>query len=189
MSSYKSPFFSKYIRVSVLRSQQPAWLNRDNENIIYLKTTDPTSSLFDAIYSTEDIDESSNSNLISSWTLREVSESYQFSLSYLGDFATQVGCQPPIDVDTPIGNFLTGDQISILMEALTTLDPFECNIEYDSMTVEEISASLGTTVDEVITVCNNRGINLPFGPSTVLHNSLVGKIRDLVESGDDDADL
>ena len=44
---------------------------------------------------------------ISSNTLRDISESYGFSMAFLGDFVVQLGANTPIDVDTPISTYVT----------------------------------------------------------------------------------
>jgi hypothetical protein len=61
---------------------------------------------------------------LSMQSLREISESYLFSLSFLGDYVVQLGVRPPVDVDARIGDLLTSEQAFSLLEALTSLDPY-----------------------------------------------------------------
>ena len=114
-------------------------------------------------------------------TLREVSESYLFSLSFLGDYVVQLGVRPPVDVDAKIGDFLTSEQAYSLLEALTSLDPFESNIEYDSMAADELARELQMSVDDFCFLCDAERLNLPYGMDTVLHQSVVEKIREVAE--------
>ena len=59
---------------------QPAWLNRPNEEVI-IKSTKPVEySLFDRIH----YDNSLGKHSLSSYSLREISESYSMPLAYLG---------------------------------------------------------------------------------------------------------
>ena len=59
---------------------QPAWLNRPNEEVI-IKSTKPVEySLFDRIHH----DSSLGKHSLSSYSLREISESYSMPLAYLG---------------------------------------------------------------------------------------------------------
>jgi hypothetical protein len=79
---------------------KPAWLTRADEEVIIRETVgyepppDTGLGLFDSLYrlSPEDAEDDANARTdISSLTLRDVSEAYQFSLSYLGDFVVQAG--------------------------------------------------------------------------------------------------
>ena len=127
----------------------------------------------------ETIDDSDHS--ISQMSVREISEAYQFSISFLGDFMIQLGCREPLDVDSKISNLLTGEQIFSLLNALTTLDAYESNAGYDSMTLQELAVSLDVTKDRILRIAKKENLNLPFGLDTVLHLSLVDKIRNGVQ--------
>ena len=135
-------------------------------------------SFFDSIYDSE-FDKSYGKFSISDLSLREISEAYQFSIPYLGDFVVQLGCKPPIDVDTKIGNILVGEQIFSLLEAINTLDPVDSHWEYDSVTLNEIADELDTPLSALLKICQKEGINLPFGLDTVLHKSVANRIRDI----------
>ena len=111
-------------------------------------------------------------------TLREISESYLFSLSFLGDYAVQLGVRPPVDVDAKVGDLMTSEQAFSLLEALTSLDPYESNIEYDSLTADELARELELSVEKFCYICEAEHLNLPFGMDTVLHQTVVDKIRD-----------
>ena len=136
------------------------------------------------------IDDSEHS--ISQMSVREISEAYQFSMPFLGDFMIQLGCREPLDIDTKICKLLTGEQIFSLLNALTTLDAYESNAGYDSMSLRELAKSLDVTKDRILRIAKKEELNLPFGLDTVLHLSLVEKIRDGVQydeySGIDDDD-
>ena len=117
-------------------------------------------------------------------TLREISESYLFSLSFLGDYVVQLGVRPPVDVDAKVGDFLTSEQAFSLLEALTSLDPYESNIEYDSLAARELAKELGMSTEDFCFICDAERLNLPYGMDTVLHQSVVEKIREVVEYDD-----
>jgi hypothetical protein len=114
-------------------------------------------------------------------TLREISESYLFSLSFLGDYVVQLGVRPPIDVDAKVGDMMTSEQAFSLLEALTSLDPYESNIEYDSLAADELAQELGLSVEKFCYICEAEKLNLPYGMDTVLHQSVVETIRDVYE--------
>lgn len=138
----------------------------------------------------ETIDDTEHS--ISQMSVKEISEAYQFSISFLGDFMIQLGCREPLDVDSRISNLLTGEQIFSLLNALTTLDAYESNAGYDSMSLGELAESLDVTKDRILRIAKKEELNLPFGLDTVLHVSLVDKIRNGVQydeyDGIDDCD-
>jgi hypothetical protein len=122
-----------FISLASSDKDAPEWLNRSNfEEIIELGSSgenDQSSKpLFDILYESENNPMlQADKNSISQMTLRDISDSYYFSLAFIGDFLVQMGCQPPIDVDVKLSNFLTGSQIFTLMEALNSLDAYESN--------------------------------------------------------------
>lgn len=163
-------------------SSRPSWLDRPDEEIIEKFDTgsypDGVESLFDSVYNTKSsIDDRALS--ISQFTLREISESYGFSLDYLGDYVTQLGNEPPIDIDSRLGDLLNGEQIYVLLQAITSLDPFDSNISYDTVSLEDLAVELETTVDNIIKICAKESFNLPFGTETFLHKSVVSRIREI----------
>lgn len=168
----------------------------EDEEVIF-KVTDVSSRLpegysfldvNDAITGRETFDGPSDKFFISDLTLREISEAYQFSLSYLGDYVVQLGCQPPIDVDTKVSNLLLGEQIYSLLEAVNSLDPAESHCEYDSLTMRELADELDISMGKMLKICQNERVNLPFGPETTLHTSVVERIRE-VQSYDEYVDI
>ena len=95
---------------------------------------------------------------ISKQSLRAISESYQFSLAYLSDFVTELGCSLPLDIDTSISNILTGEQIYTLLQALTSLEPYDSNAGYDTVSISELADVFNVSVEEVIKICKDEGI-------------------------------
>jgi len=160
------------------------WLNRPDEEVIHLPDSSafiPPSgqSLFDALYNSESgssVDNSAHS--VSQMTIREISQAYQFSIEFLGDFAVQLGCQPPLDIDIMISKIMTGEQIFSLLNALNTLDAYEANAGYDSVSLKELAASIGVSKERIIKVAKLEEVNLPFGMDTVLHMAVAEKVRD-----------
>ena len=81
VSSYLSPrnIHQSHFPLFDLKPQ-PAWLNRPNVEVI-IKSTKPVEySLFDRIHH----DSSLGKHSLSSYSLREISESYSMPLAYLG---------------------------------------------------------------------------------------------------------
>ena len=139
-------------------------------------------SLFDAMYNVEN-DASSDSKYrdysFSRLSVRDISELYGFSIWYLGDLVVQLGCSPPVDPDARVEDLLTGNQIFNLMEAVTTLDVYETNADYDSMTLKELVDEVGISMKTALKICRNEGFNLPYGPHSTLHNSIPAKFSEI----------
>jgi hypothetical protein len=58
---------------------------------------------------------------------------------------------------------------------------YESNIEYDSVTAEELAYELGLTIERFCYICDAERLNLPFGMGTVLHQSVADKIREVAD--------
>lgn len=164
------------------------WKRNDDEEVVSKVVEDavlPSGySLFDDAYTIKNLDGTADKYSVSELTLREISEAYQFSLSFLGDFVVQQGCQPPIDVDTKLSNILMAEQVYTLLEAITSLDPFDSNVEYDSFSVTELADDLDVPVGRILRVCRGEGFNLPYGLETMLHEAVVDRIREVYEFDD-----
>ena len=123
-------------------------------------------------------------------------------MQYLADFAAQLGCPVPIDVhekvgqayinvaqytyltlaiDAQTGNLMTGDMLFELLVAVNTLEPFDADSGYNSVTIEELADELGVTTARVMRVLVKERATLAFGKDTSLHTSLVSKIVDVYE--------
>lgn len=173
------------------------WLKREDEYVIdnnsNIDASHPLSngdgSLFDELYRMDDMNNRRvEAYSISKQSLRAISESYQFSLAYLSDFVTELGCSLPLDIDTSISNILTGEQIYTLLQALTSLDPYDSNAGYDTISISELADVFNVTVDEVIKICKDEGISLPFGTGSILHKNVVEQISRLLEFNRDNID-
>jgi hypothetical protein len=175
-----------HLEAEVANTDKPKWMNRGYEEVI---EKDPVKSieqlngvsLFDAIYSTgkngQDVVQLGDS--FSQQSLRDISEAFGFSLAFLGDFVVQLGCQTPIDVDAKIGDMMVGGQVASLMEAVHSLDAFEANTEYDSITLQHIMSELNISLKKALKICRAENINLPFGLDTELHSSVQKRLRDV----------
>lgn len=115
-------------------------------------------------------------NSIATQTLREISECYGFSLAFLGDFVVELGAYPPVNIDTEICTYLTGDQIYSLLQSLNSLEPGAASIEYDSTSASELCELLGLSTQTLLRICSAEGFNLPFGLESVLHSSVIERI-------------
>jgi hypothetical protein len=158
------------------------WLGNEDEIVVQQQRNraPTTESLFDSMYRDEQHD-SSAVHSISQQSLRDICESYQFSLSYLGDFVSQLGCSTPVDVDTAVGNYMTGEQVYELLQALTSLDPFESNEGYDALSIHDLADELQVPVSRIVKMCSQENFNLPYGTDTALHVSVVERLRKMAE--------
>ena len=159
-----------------LKLSQPNWVERDYVTNIKLEPN-KNPSLFDS-----DTDLYGEDYSFQYLTVRELSESHKFSIDYLGDFFVQCGVRPPIDIDKPIGDYLVGHQIESLIIALNSLDPVEASLEYDNPTIFELAYQLGVAPAVLIDVCSKENFNLPFGKDTALHDSVVGRLCEIVNA-------
>ena len=121
---------------------------------------------------------------IASDSLRDISDAYDFSLSYLGDLVVQMGAATPVDIDIPVSSYLTGEQIYTLLQSVNSLDPSEVGLEYDTLSAREVCEQTGMTTAKLLRICSTEGLNLPFGLDSVLHASVVERI---LAVADDDA--
>jgi hypothetical protein len=179
-----SRFFEKNQIITYnLENSDDYWIERDEEVIIKLNSEVQYQnglSLFDSVYNSME-DDNYSQHSVSMLSLHEISDIYHFSLNYLGDFVAQMGCSCPIDVDTSISNLLNGEQIYTLLEALTSLDPYEINIEYDSVTIRELADDLGISIKTIVNICEKQSYHLPFGLNTLLHSSAINQIKIIQE--------
>jgi len=166
-------------------SESPGWIKNLDEEVVVIVDQSATlerirdstgASLFDSLYNS-DADASDSADSFAGYSLCDISETYGFSLSYLGDYVVELGCQPPIDIDARLSSLLTGAQIYSLMEAVNTLDPYESNAEYDSYSLADLSEELDISMERALKVCKQEGFNLPFGPDSLLHVSIVERFR------------
>jgi hypothetical protein len=118
---------------------------------------------------------------ISGMTLREIAQSYGFSLNYLGDFIAAQGLKSLVEVDKKLGDMLTGTDIYELLVALQSQDPAEVNDGYTGGTVMHFARQYDVPYKEVVDLCKEYDIALPFGSITVLHNSIYDLLRTYVE--------
>ena len=95
-----------------------------------------------------------------------------------------MGCKPPIDINAKLGNLLTGEQIYTLLQAINTLDPFDSNLEYDTVPVEELAEDLGISSNRILKILESKNINLPYGLDTVLHSSILDSVKTSVDDGE-----
>ena len=161
----------------------------DNSNAAAQPLSNEQGSLFDELYRMDDMNNKRvEAYSISKQSLRAISESYQFSLAYLSDFVTELGCSLPIDIDTSISNILTGEQIYTLLQALTSLDPYDSNAGYDTVSIRELGEEYDVSVNEVMKICKDEGIALPFGTGSILHDTVIEQIRRLLEYNRDNID-
>mmetsp|Transcript_30643 Transcript_30643/g.43982 ORF Transcript_30643/g.43982 Transcript_30643/m.43982 type:complete len:201 (-) Transcript_30643:1572-2174(-) len=190
LQTHKSHYFS--LKKSSINSDlQDSWWLINSDEVIIANTIKSVEngnadlSLFDTMYSTEESVSSTNDySLISALTLREVSEAYSFSLAYLGDFLCEMGCPSPIDMDSRLGDLLTGDQVYTLLQAITSIDPMEAGYVYDTLSLQELAEEANVDVEHVFKLCQEENIHLPFGKKTKLHNSMIERLQSKLQYGE-----
>lgn len=181
--------FSRFSAYSTIRGStrrlSDNWLDRPEEQVVHLPDSSafiPSAgqqTLFDALYNSDTASSKDTSrHSISQMSLREISLAYQFSMEFLGDFAVQLGCQAPIDTDAKIANLMTGEQIFSLLNAINTLDSFEANAGYDSVSLQELAYAIGISKERILKIAKLEEVNLPFGMNTVLHMSVAEKVKE-----------
>ena len=170
----------RFQQILASSNQQPSWLNRDFERVI-IKEPEVYNNpipLFDRVGK----DTPTGGHSLASYNLREISESYSLCLSYLGDFCVQLGYASPLNPELAIGEFLTSEQVYTLLEAVTTLDPLQSNLDYDSTDLEELAGEYNISSDRIFEVCLKNKFNLPFGRDTTLHVSELQRLRNILDS-------
>lgn len=120
---------------------------------------------------------------ISGMTLRQISRGYGFSMNYLGDFVSTQGIHTLVEVDKKIGDMMTGQDIYELLVALQSQDPVEVNDGYTGGTVAQFARNHDLSYEELAEICKDNDVLLPFGPITVLHNSVYTFLLPYVEAG------
>ena len=118
---------------------------------------------------------------ISDLSLQEISDATSFSLDYLGDFMIQLGCPAPLNIDEKIGNLLTGNQVYELLEAINTLDPYDADIGYDSVSVKELADELDVNINRILKIIGRENFHLPYGLETVLHRDCIERIKNIID--------
>jgi hypothetical protein len=183
VKSYFHPIYHIY-KFKIYDS--PNWLKRDYENVINKesKSYENTIPLFDVV----NYSDTSKSHSLGALSLKEISESYFLSLSFLGDFCVQMGCPTPININSPTCEYLTGDQLFNIIQAVTSLDPLDSNIDYDSIDLEQITEEFGITIEKCLQICQKEKFNLPFGKDSTLHILEADRLRNLLESMTSESD-
>lgn len=160
------------------------WMNRDGVVTIVMDECLPEDAGLGGLPEGESVaevpgfqpDEEAELHPITTMTLNDIAETYQFSIHYLGDFVCQMGIPPPIDFDAEVCQFLDSEQQSTLMEAVNSLDPFECSTAYQ-VSLQDLADECGVPIDNVEKACASRRVHLPLGRDTMLHQSLVDSMR------------
>jgi hypothetical protein len=119
---------------------------------------------------------------ISNLSLRQIAEVYQFPLKFLGNFAAQAGCKTPIDVDVRVDSYMYGHTMKELVRAVTSLDPSDTMVGFfqsssnSQLSLEALAKQNEVPLSEILEVCAQEGLLLPFGANTVLEE---GELRRL----------
>jgi hypothetical protein len=92
-----------------------------------------------------------------------------------------MGCPYPIDVDSRVGDLLTGEQVFTLLQALTSIDPLEAGYDYDTLSLQEVAENFDMDIDKVFEICREANIKLPFGRSTKLHQMQIETLYSKLE--------
>lgn len=159
----------------------PSWAQRPDVEVIEIQQPMIVDNDFIPLFDRLDQFKDEDSGDMSSMSLREISEAYLFSLSYLGDFCAQLGCNQPIDIDVPIRKILDEEKIVQVITAVTSLDPLDANFDYEGETIYDVAEEFDIPVNRVVDVCRQEKINLPFGKDTILHISEAQRLNEILQ--------
>ena len=192
--------YSKLLMSSVADPSLPKWvLREDKEVVVNAQDIEITKEKLEEKVMIQyvkenkrklDVSGKDNSKYysISDLSLQEISDATSFSLDYLGDFMIQLGCPAPLNKDEKIGNLLTGNQVYELLEAINTLDPYDADIGYDSVSVKELADELDVNINRILKIVERENFHLPFGLDTVLHRDCIDRIKNIIDYNEyDDA--
>eukprot|EP01031_Cornospumella_fuschlensis_P043141 gene43141-52730_t len=113
-----------------------------------------------------------------------VAEQASSSSSSYGDFVVSAGSPPPIDVDAKMNSYMNSEQMTQLLTAVNSVDPVQASLGYQE-SLPEICAYFGLSVERALEICEQQGIELPYGAGTVLHAHLAEKVRQAIGFQDD----
>lgn len=116
-------------------------------------------------------------------TLREIAADFQMPVCYLADVLCSWSVPVPIDVDTRLGDMVTGEMAFSLVEAVHSLDAGELNDRYSSFDLMGLCFEYDIDLKDAFDYCVKEGWNLPFGVRTFLR---VDQEDELVRSLSDD---
>lgn len=146
------------------------WVIRPGEEIIHVSLEPPQSS--------SPPPSTPQKSSISELTLLKISQSYGFSIHYLGDFVCSLGLKPPIRIKEKIEKFLSEEQISSIFRAIMTLDSVDVNAAYnDQQTLDALAKRIDVPVKSILKYCVQEKINIPFGPYTRLHSNEMNRLH------------
>lgn len=119
-------------------------------------------------------------------TLRQIASDFQTPVCYLADVLCSWGVPVPIDVDTRLGDMVTGEMAFALVEAVHTLDAGELNDRYSNLDIMGLCYEYDIDLKDAFDFCIREGWNLPFGVRTFLRmeqeDELVRSLSDEVIS-------
>ena len=115
-------------------------------------------------------------------TLRQICQLYHFSMGYLGDYVCSLGVNPPLNIDDPVGDYMSGEQLLSLLTAVSTVQPHEANRRFcdNSASLISIAKDLNVSISYLVDMCGEMEVKvpLPFGIHSMIHSRLV---QDLVK--------
>lgn len=101
-------------------------------------------------------------------SLIDIARDYAVPVCYIADVLVTWGVQPPISIDSILGDLVTGEQAFALIEALTTLDNTQLNERYSYNDLLTISEDYDLDLKQIFQFCIQENYNLPFGVRTCL---------------------
>jgi len=103
-------------------------------------------------------------------TLREISSDFQMPVCYLADVLCGWGVPVPIDIDSRLGDMVTGEMAFSLVEAVHTLDVGDVNDRYSNFDLMGLCFEYDMDIKAALDFCVREGWKLPFGVRTYLRS-------------------
>jgi hypothetical protein len=182
-----------------LNELPPGWMDRPEEDVIFINENcedeesdiniisnligesteeDSEGSTFESVYNNPTENQPYS---IAHQSIYDLTTQYHLCSAYLGDLLCALGCKPPLDKNAPLGNFVNGEQMYSVLEALLTWEPYAINECYQNNDIRKMADDLGVPTEKIVQICNTERINLPFGLSSRLHVANAEKIFKCLE--------
>lgn len=101
-------------------------------------------------------------------TLREIAMDYSIPICYIADVLVTWGCPIPIDVNSILGDLVTGEQAFALLEAIHTLDQSVLYDRYSDDDIMTVASDYEIELKDAFNFAVKEGWSLPFGVKTHL---------------------
>lgn len=160
--------FARYATTLYIRDN---WVVRPGEEVINI-SFESTKAAFNRR------EEPPQKPSIAELSLSEINKIHGFSIHYLGDFVCTLGLKPPIRIKEKIEKFLSEEQIFTLLRAIMSLESGDASAVYDTQkSLDELAKLHRIPVKNILKICVQEKINIPFGPYTRIHSNEMNRLN------------